>query len=349
MNEPGNYVPFLKLKQNEIMALKEIEVGIKATLTPFFDFPQNEVHTPESFIKKVKSERKRIKKHLWNDIQFYIDTYDVGDLDIGGQHSYQYLLDKFKDYSVIPVIGVDRTPEHKKAIIDHMKGQTNHSGVIAFRVTAEDFESFSAIGGEVSELFDGFQGLSIDLIFDNRLCITTDIDSTASHIATFCQQFNQHYPVRKTIIVGSSIPASLSEICITNDYQIIQRNELLLYNKVRQEYNIEAQFGDYTTVSPLFSDPNGFAARNGASKLIYANGLDQHVWRGRSVRVYGAEQYNQHINELTQQSFYRGATHSWADKLFYDTRFDSGGYWTSSIIKPLINAHISYMAKTHNY
>jgi hypothetical protein len=333
------------------MSLKEIEGDILPTLTPFFDFPRNEVHTPETFKKKVETEKKRIKKHLWNDIKFYIDTYDVDDLDIGDQHSYKYLLDEFKDYFVFPVIGIDRTPGHKKAIIDHLQGQSNNSDVVAFRVTSEDFESFTAIEDEIAELFDGFQGLfsGIDLVFDNRLCLTTDVDSTSGHIAKFYQEFNRHYPVRKIIIAGSSIPPVLGEICPTNNYQAINRNELLIFSKVRKKHNIDAHFGDYTTVSPLYSDPNGFAAMNGASKLIYPDGLDQHVWRGRSVRVYGAEQYNQHINELTQHGFYRGPTHSWADKLFYDTRFDSGGYWTSSIIKPLINAHISYMAKTHNY
>lgn len=352
MTEHKPYIPFLKLKQNEIMALKELDGGIKAKLTPFFDFP-NDVkgNTPENFIKKTEAEHKRIQKHLWQDIQFYIDTYDVDDLDINGQHSYEYLLDAFQDFSIIPVIGIDRTLEHKQAIIDHMATQGDDIKTIAFRITTEYFQSYTAIQDEISELFEGLLGLftSIDLVFDNRLCLGVDISSTATHIAQFSQRFNQDYPVRKVIITGSSIPVSLSEICPTNQNRTIKRNELLIYNKAKQEHQINALFGDYTTVSPLFSEPNAMAARNGASKVIYADNLEQYIWRGGSVRIYGGEQFNQHINVLTQKSYYRGQHYSWADKRFYDTRMDTSGYSTSSIVKHLINAHISYMAKTHNY
>jgi hypothetical protein len=352
MTEPKPYIPFLKLKQNEIMALKMLEGEIKAGLTPFFDFP-NDVkgNTPENFINKAETEHKRIQKHLWQDIQFYIDTYDVNDLDINGQHSYEYLLDAFRDFSVIPVIGVDRTPEHKQAIINHMATQGDDIKTIAFRITTEDFQSYTAIQDEISILFEGLLGLfaTIDLIFDNRICLDVDIDSTATHIAKFSQQFNQDYPVRKIIITGSSIPASLSDICSTHHRSAIKRNELLIYGKVKQEYGLNTLFGDYTTVSPLFSEPNVMAAMNGASKLIYADELMQYIWRGGSVRVYGGAQFNQHINELTQKSYYHSQYHSWADKRFYDTRSDKSGYSTSSIVKHLINAHISYMAKTHNY
>lgn len=230
------YIPFLKLKQNEIMALKELDGSIKEKLTPFFDFPNDaNGNTPENFIKKTEAEHKRIQKHLWQDIQFYIDTYDIDDLDINGQHSYEYLLDAFQDISIIPVIGVDRTPEHKQSIINYMATQNDSIKTIAFRITKDDFQSYSAIQDEISTLFDGLLGLfaTIDLIFDNRLCLEVDIDSTANHIAQFSQRFNEDYPVRKTIITGSSIPASLSEICPPRDHRIIKRNELLIYSKVK--------------------------------------------------------------------------------------------------------------------
>jgi hypothetical protein len=352
MTEPKPYIPFLKLKQNEIMALKELDGGIKAGLTPFFDFPNDlKGNTSENFIIKTEAERKRIQKHLWKDIQFYIDTFDVNDLDINGQHNYEYLLDAFQDFSIIPVIGVDRTPEHKQAIIDHMATQGDGSGTIGFRIVTEDFQSYTAIQDDISSLFEGLLDLfaTIDLIFDNRLCLGVDVETTASHIAQFSQRFNQDYPVRKIIITGSSIPASLSEICPAGEHRTIIRKELLIHRKAKQEHQLNAVFGDYTTVSPLFSEPNDMAKMNGASKVIYADGQEQYIRRGRSVRVYGGGQFNEHINELTQKSYYHQPHHSWADKRFYDTRLDSSGYSTSSIVKHLINAHISYMAKTHNY
>lgn len=112
---------------------------------------------------------------------------------------------------------------------------------------------------------------------------------------------------------------------------------------------MDVLLGDYTTVSPLYAEPNNMAKMNGTSKLIYPHDREQHIWRGRKVTTVGAQQYNEHIHLLTKTPFYRGQTYSAADKQFYDTRLSTSGYWTSSIIKPLINAHISYMIKTHNH
>lgn len=232
MTSLNDYTPFLKLKQNEIMALKDLETSIKPSITPFFDFPSDpEKHTPDEFIKKSNKAYKQVKKHLWQNIQLYLDTYDIDDLDINGQHSYHYLLTTFQGLSLIPVIGIDRTPEHKRAIIDYIKTQGNSDErIICFRVTTEDFESFSVIQDDISELFKGLLEIftHIDLILDNGLCLNANITHTANRIVKFSEEFSQHYPVRKIIITGSSIPPSLTEVCPPNDYKIIQRNELLI-------------------------------------------------------------------------------------------------------------------------
>ena len=45
----SKYVPFLKLKSNEIMAVKELEDDLRQELTPFFDFPYKKERTEEDF------------------------------------------------------------------------------------------------------------------------------------------------------------------------------------------------------------------------------------------------------------------------------------------------------------
>ena len=353
MSELKLYTPFLKLKQNEIMALKELENGIKSSLIPFFDFPNtDDEYTPTSFVKKAKKEYKRIKTHLWTDIQLYLDTFDINDIDIGGQNSYEYLLDLFSDLNVIPVIGLDRSIEHKEAILNKLsKLPRSANKIIAFRIVADDFQSYTAVEDEIEELFQDLldESTNVDLIIDNRLCLNCNVESTVTQIAKFSNMFHKNYPVRKIIVTGSSIPPLLNEVCSTNSFQSIVRKELLIFNKLKTELDLSLELGDYTTVSPLYSDPNTMAKMNGASKLIYANDLEQYIWRGGRVRTFGAQQYNEHIRELINKSYYRGQSYSWADKRFFDTRNDSDGFWVNSIIKPLINAHISYMSKTHNH
>jgi len=45
----NRYIPFLKLKSSEILAIKELDTELKEEITPFFDFPRKDVLNEETF------------------------------------------------------------------------------------------------------------------------------------------------------------------------------------------------------------------------------------------------------------------------------------------------------------
>ena len=49
----NNYIPFLKLKSNEILAIKELEAELQEEITPFFDFPQKKENFTEDTFKNT--------------------------------------------------------------------------------------------------------------------------------------------------------------------------------------------------------------------------------------------------------------------------------------------------------
>lgn len=356
-----HYTPFLKLKQNEIMALKELSPVIKDKVVPFFDFSLGrKEENPKTFDQTTKKVAKQLQAHFGGDKAIYIDTYDVQDQIVSGIHSYLYLLNSLNTMDLIPVTGVDRTAEHQQAIIDYMASKPKTDQVIAFRVVTEDFVSYGAIKDEIEDALSALLNdlfTQIDLIIDCRIVHhfeQSDIDTTVQQITNFITLFTKDYPVKKVIVSGSSIPVMLGEICKTNSYLRLKRNEILIHQAVAERLKDvhQIEYGDYTTVSPEFMQPNLQATLNGASKLIYADGLHQHIWRGVKLQgpPYKAYQFNDHIKAMINlaPTIYRGNTYSWADQKFYDTQNQKSGYSAGSIIKPIINAHISYMSQIYS-
>jgi hypothetical protein len=353
------YIPFLKFKQNEIMALKELEPAIKDKITPFFDYPPDQDDKkPKSMDEQVPKRAKQLQKHFGAGKTIYVDAYDIDDHDIGGVHSYLYLLRELNTMRCIPVTGIDRTIEHKQAIKDFLAESEEPENTIALRVAYEDFPSYYAIEYDIEDAMDGLLNdlfTQIDLVMDCRITHWMDdikVDETANNITDFILKFTKNYPVRNVIVTGSSIPLMLKEICPTRNYRILERNEVSIYEKVStflKGYEKHIYMGDFTTVSPEFAQPNTIAALNGASKLIYAHQNFQHIWRGGRVLPRNFHYYNEHIRELlviTPSIFRHG--NSWGDIKFYDKRNDNGGFTSSSIIKPMVSSHITHMSQIYS-
>jgi hypothetical protein len=360
-------VPFLKLKEGEIMALKELHPIAKDSIIPFFDFPpKQDSKKPYDFAKKSIAQAKKLTKHFGTGKTIYLDTYDIIDQKIHGIHSYLYLLRAFNDINVIPVTGIDRTPEHKQAIIDYVATKLSPIEVICFRIPIDFFGSFNAIKDDIDDALNGLLNdlfTQIDLVMDCRLVHKmngADVDRTIVNITNFILAFTKNYPTRKVIVTGSSIPVTLNELCKTRSHSTVDRNELKIHKGIAHNFDESHNilFGDYTTISPEFAEPNTLAAMNGASKFIYPHDNKHYIWRGMQLRhetplktIMRNNQYNEHIRDVmaVMPSIFRGASYSWADANFFYHKDLTSGYSQKTIIKPLVNAHISYMLQTYSH
>ena len=205
------YVPFLKLKSNEIMAVKELDDKLRKSITPFFDFPYKKDLTEKEFKNKANKELHRIANHISDIPYFYLDNYDVNsNLIVEGRNNYAHLLDIFADFPAIPVISIDRTPEHIQAVCDAKNSGVLDTNIIALRFVPEDFENYLVVEEDIKEkLGDAIDKFDdIHLVLDCRICSNQDIDSLASNIINFVERFSNEYSVDKVIVAGSSIPAS---------------------------------------------------------------------------------------------------------------------------------------------
>lgn len=347
------YIPFLKCKSNEILALGQLEEAELKKVVPFFDYPRPKSgSTPDDFEKAIIRLHKSMTKYLGGKVkEIYFDTYDIDDeFHISGLHCYGWVLNQFDNLNVIPVVSVDRTSDHINAVYDMKVAGTLSSGTLAIRLTPEDFESFQVIKPELEQIMSVAKKYFeyFDLIFDCRVCSNLSELEIASQIKDFYTLFSERYPLRRTVMTGSSIPASISDVLPTNSERYVTRKELHIFKEL-MKYPECAHFvyGDYTTVSPEYSDADikpEILQNVMTAKLVYTLDGFHFFLRGSALKTTGAAQYFDLAEKLCAQSFYRGENYSKGDEYFKEKSRRLGKNCApATVIKPSVNAHVSHI------
>lgn len=349
----NKYRPFLKLKVNEIGALAELSPDIKKDLIPFLDLPKKENSDEEDFCLSVQKAAKSVEKHLSGFQSIFLDNYDIDDgLLVDGDDNYQFVIEAFKDIEFIPVLGLDRTPRHNQLVFDNVLAGNIKSSTVAIRLQHEDFETFELVEDQLAQLIH--QGCELfkswTLILDNRLCLKIDADERSVELLRFIAKAKRKFSFSEVVICGSSIPSSIGEILAVQQELTHPRVELAIYQLVQQEKpHPNLYLGDYTIVSPLYSDldiPKESLRTVTAPKIAYSYDKTHYITRGGSLQRHarGAFQYNDLAQSLIAKPFYRGARYSFGDNFLLEKSKSLGKQVTpSSILKPTINAHMTYM------
>jgi len=350
------YIPFLKAKSNEIIAIGELKDIVLSEIIPFFDLPKSkDTEDEEGFIKDVTRISKSIDKHLSDATELYFDTYDVNyEFDVEGTHHYLYLLQLLNSEKVIPVVSVDRSPEHIEAVKIYKTEFDQSNNVIALRLTAEDFENYSVTIDDIEEMLSETLQLfnAVDLIFDCRMCKNLKPTELAEKIKTFSNDINRNFTIRHFIITGSSIPASISDTLPVASEVTINRVEADVFDQASNNSDdIEYLYGDYTIVSPEYSDVDiepEIMQSVITAKFAYTYENKHFFIRGEGLKTKGYDQYFTLAAELCSKPFYRGEDYSEGDKYFHEKSLSKGSNGTpSAVIKPSVNAHVSFIVKDY--
>ena len=350
MNE---YSPFLKLKNGELNALSKLSPEDRQFIIPLLELPRDDkCTTEEHLINKIDRNAKKIKKGIKCNFTFYIDNYEIPDeIKINGVDNYQYLINSFFDFDIIPVVGFDRVSTHNDIAINYANKKSKK---IALRITQDYFENFLAYKNDLQLIFnkinsDVFHILLLDCNYiENNL-----IDSYKISVINILENIIKSNIFSKIVIAGSSIPALIGNIVKVNTNALINRNEVSLFKAIKAKYNNEnIIFGDYTIVSPEYSELNikeEYLPNLMTPKIIYTLIDSQYFTRGRGLKEYGFSQYFKQANDIIKKQFFRGKNFSWGDNFLYEKAINKGTNITpSSIIGPTVNAHLKYMIEEIN-
>jgi len=361
-----NYTPFLKLKASEINALKELGENKKNNFIPFFDFPRK-----KSKKSRYSGDQISDKNQLFaNDLgrleanfdrslkwitKFYLDNYDVEDeISLGNKYHYYDIISNFSKFGMIPVVALDRNPHHLLSVVHGFEQGFFTYKKVALRLTKDYFCNYSLFKEEIDELLETLDPYvsSFDLIFDCRVCKTGDADKLSKQIVNFISNLkhNSNYiKLHKIITTGSMIPPSISELLDTQAELDILREEINIYKAVLKicESDYKLVFGDYGCVSPEYSDIELFdedMQNVTTAKIIYPYSDRLFIKRGGRVKInkYQYNEFSEYI--VTKSGFYRGQEYSAGDLyLFQKANYEGSSVTAASIIKPLVNIHLSYM------
>ena len=122
-------------------------------------------------------------------------------------------------------------------------------------------------------------------------------------------------------------------------------------NIMRKKANMV--LGDYGVISPDYSDikiPSNAMLNVMAPKIIYTYNRKHFIIRGGAIKTHerGFKQYNDFAEIIVLKPFYRGPGYSYGDN-FIEQKSRSIGkkVMPGTIIKPTVNAHITYMMKDY--
>ena len=341
------YVPFLKAKRGELTAMGELGPEVKQAICPLFDFPRKQAdYSAETYAATARSIATSLTKHWGIDAELYFDDFDIAQqITVEGEHQYAYVLKALDGLQVIPVVGLGRTT-HNAAVARLKRNNEIASDIVAFRVERDAFEYFDEdeIDYYMANVFERFE--TIDLILDCRLCTSLKVSEAAQQIASFAKKFCDVYDnVRRVIVTGSSIPASIKDVIKVDSTEVVARQELDIFTKARELSVIELTVGDYATVSPFYSDALDPKLMQSVMtpRLIYPFKRSHYLTRGTSMKSGGYEQYVVLTSDLCEKEFFRPG-YSAGEEYFYEKSQGHGKNATNgTVVKPSVVAHITYM------
>lgn len=350
-----NYTPFMKFKTNEVAGLSVIEGPLQAELGPFFDLPRKNGMSQAEYLESVAACRKKADKYLQNFAHLYIDCFDIPDsIATPGKPNCRAIIEAFDGMRYVPVLGLDRAADHNAAILTAKRAGEIKSHFAAIRFQHDDFSSFDLIEDEltdlVSEAIKDFGSLTF--VYDCRVCLASNRSKLANDIASFATAAASRLGIDQHIVTGSSVPATITDIARPSDESVIARAELEIFHAAHAVLDGKLlSLGDYTIVSPTYSEltiaPELMLSVT-APKVFYTFENYHYIARGGRIKTEGYGQYDSIAEEIVGKSFFRGAPYSWGDN-FIKMRADGHrdkNVTPSTILKPTICAHITYMA-TH--
>ncbi|MDR9836409.1 beta family protein [Herbaspirillum huttiense] len=351
------YVPFLKMKQNEIGAISAISQHHRNQLRPFFDIPKTKTESRPEIIARITTAKKQADKEL-SATEFYLDNYDVDDsVDIGGPSPYGSLLNYFREHRVIPVIALNRHQLHNQAALAFAAKRDRK---VLLRLTSEDMESYRLAQPQLMQLYKSIAeaGIAeIQLALDFRV-IKDKVETLASNAEMFLRAFRRDYVAHSVIVAGSSIPASVRDLLKTKDSAILDRREWELWENLRAGGRLpssfgDVAFGDYGVVSPDYTDVEmNFAMLQNvaAPKAFYTFEGKFFVVRGGAFKTH-PDKYRQYYaiaDLIASQSYFRDVSYSFGERYIYErtamassrsSKPGSPGSW----LKATLSSHFTYI------
>ena len=319
------YVPILKWRQGEYLAVGRTSETIKDWVYPLFEIPVEQWDFEnEAPAKSLDDHLKNVGKRLstnWKKRRCLFDSpYLAGDDQVAsGDHHLTHIfnLARAAACQAIPVTGIDR----------HMQYQQAVAGIIAvdgrgcaIRLLPDDLESNAR--GKIDGLIRllGVSPEHVDVVLDAGADVSDSPTLQASVWQAWIAALPHVASWRSLTVAGGSFPATLSPSASYRPHGDVNRREWRAYSKLAAGSPVrQPWFGDYGCASPRteMMDPRLFDPN---AKIKYTINDMWRVVVGTQVKRHGRDQYRDLCNHLVTHlpMVFMGRSYSWGDAYIED-------------------------------
>ncbi|CAN5303655.1 beta family protein [soil metagenome] len=345
------YVPILKSKQGEFIALRELKAETKKYVTPLieiipiqFDYAKS---IPKKSLKNHVTDVLNNLKKIWSEqLPIYLDTSLLNEGKEGVSEVYDQLKELNLNY--IPVVTVEENLKYSVLFKDIILQKANGFclRLSSSHITNPNFKF------DVLNIINQYKiNISeVDLLLDLGDISKAQQDQINLYefalrmLIGMLEIFNDF---RKVIFVSGSFPADLSDIS-SGSKKLLPREEWKLYKKIINYPNAKNFiYGDYGTNNKAIIEGDPRMMRIGAA-IRYTVDDFILVLKGYAINnpyYDGFGQFHELSSIIRNSEYFTGSSFSWGDNyiFFCSQRLNSSGN-KSTWVAISTNHHIEFVA-----
>jgi len=338
------YAPIVKGKANDIKAVSYLSAEHADRVKPLFELPPFvESDDPEKVLARFSTRLSKLyaKRACYVDLPLLKPGACVASGESVLTVAYGQLNVLGINYE--PVYGLDRDESLWPAVIR----QAQRSGGLLLRLEIDDMEFGEDTLNRIHDLtLRGLNSRHMDVLLDCRhLAHAESTTHISGVVASFMEQLDAAFQVRKVIVAGSSAPKTVTQIP-KNSKGEVTRHELSLWTNLRvRKLPFDVVYGDYGVIHPDFTDLTPSPHING--KIRYTHGRSFHIFRGHSLSQDDRyEQYRKLSHAVLSSSVFQGSSYSHGDRYIYDcatghATTGNAGTWVMNDL----NHHFTFVAQ----
>ena len=344
MFDHNHYVPILKAKQSERLALGYLNPTLRDHITPLFEIQAASAHDSGSFDRMIKQI-----KRAWDASQpLFIDCdpkFRWRKPKTAGAVLDQVLENVRQDgYCFIPVTGMGCGDPYQAAVKKAVELDGNG---LCLRLDGEDWSDLGDLSSELAVLLRYFNvsPACVDVVLDFETFSPHQAGVMMTAATTTINNLPRLSEWRTLTLAGTAFPSLLNSFtakipCYT------PRSEWTMWQKLVKSKGLMRRpaFGDYTVVHPEFPDAMNFALITIEAKIKYATDDDWLIIRWHKTKGDRAKFYDI-CDILTEQSDYCGKDYCWGDKRISLCAKRQASYGSPSTwVQIGINHHLTLVA-----
>lgn len=317
------YMPILKWRQGEYLALEQLDSRVKDKVTPLIEIPPIEWDFENNKKAKTIDEylqpfARRLRQN-WNNRAACIDlNYLESTIRMdNGIHPLNYVFDSVRKINgqIFPVTGISRNSSYQKAIKSIVNQDKNG---VCIRLRSNDLvKPILRMNLESLVNYLEIDLIEVDLVVDLEAPSFEPLNLFVSTIRNAVNKL-QIEPFRSFTVTSTNSPDSMGKLNRGVNY--VDRLEWQFYLEYCSSLQTSERipnFGDYCIAHPklLQSDMRIFSP---SASLRYTTDNAWWIYIGTSTRKNGLGEYRRICNSLVNSADYFGQQYSAGDEYIWD-------------------------------